>query len=413
MHVDKGRRFVVPTALMVVVLLLVSGAGITGYQFGLQRAGGAVTVQGDRPSLSTFWEAWNILDKNFYGETSTEKRIDGAVSGMVSGLGDPYTTYLAPQQDRLFRSGLEGSFGGIGAELEVINERLTIVAPLPGTPAEASGLLPGDIIYKIDGTETSTLSFLDSVDKIRGEKGTAVVLSIIRAGKDEVLEVSVTRDTIVVKSVVSENIGPNGEVAYIKVSQFGDDTSKLFSDALKAAVAEGKRGAVIDLRNNPGGFLTASIDAIGLVLPQVIESDNEFLKARTAVRETYKNKEDDRLVATIAPVADALPIVVLVNAGSASASEIFAGAMKDYGRAKVVGQKTFGKGSVQDLVALKNGGSIKVTIAHWLTPAGTEINGKGVVPDVEVALGEDEKISSSDSQVVAALAQLGSSLAAK
>ncbi len=413
MQIDKGRRFVVPAALLVVVLLLVSGAGITGYQFGLQRAGGSVTVSGDRPNLGTFWEAWNILDKKFYGDTSTDARVDGAISGMVAGLGDPYTTYLAPKQDKLFRSGLEGSFGGIGAELEVINEQLTIVSPLQGTPSEKSGLKAGDIILKIDGEETKNLSFLDAVDKIRGEKGTDVTLTIGRSGKDEPFDVKVTRDTITVKSVSSENIGPNGEVAYIKLNQFGEDTSKLFRDALATAVADGKKGVIVDLRNNPGGFLTTAIDAIGFVLPETIASDNEFLKARTAVRETYKNKIEDKQVATNSPVADTMPMAVLVNGGSASASEIFSGAMKDYGRAKLVGQKTFGKGSVQDLVELKNGGSIKVTIAHWLTPLGTEINKKGVVPDVEVSLKEGEKLSSSDSQVIAALAQLGSSLAKK
>jgi carboxyl-terminal processing protease len=410
-QIEKGRRFVVPVALLLVVVLLVSGAGLTGYQLGVQRAGGAVTISGDRPSLATFWESWNILDKKFYGETSSEKRIEGAISGMVAGLGDPYTTYLAPKQDELFRSGLEGSFGGIGAELEVISELLTVVTPLQGTPAEKSGILAGDIILKIDGVETKSLSFLDAVDKIRGEKGTEVTLSIARAGKDEVFDVKVTRDTITVKSVSSENLGTNGEIAYIKLNQFGADTAKLFGEALQAAVDGNKKGVIVDLRNNPGGFLDSAITTIGMVLPEEITSDNEFLKARTAVRETYKNRADSRQVATNAPVAASIPMVVLVNGGSASASEIFSGAMKDYGRAKLIGQKTFGKGSVQDLVELENGGSIKVTIAHWLTPLGTEINKKGVLPDKEVILAEGEKISAQDSQVAAALAELGSALA--
>ncbi|CAN5158312.1 S41 family peptidase [soil metagenome] len=408
MQIEKGRRFVVPVALLVVVLLLVSGAGFTGYQLGTHNAGGAVTVSGDRPSLATFWEAWNTLDKRFYGDTSSEKRMEGAISGMVAGLGDPYTTYLAPKQDDLFRSGLEGSFGGIGAELEVISELLTVVTPLQGTPAEKAGLLAGDIIIKIDGTETKTLSFLDAIDKIRGEKGTNVTLTVVRTGKDEAIDIVVTRDTITVKSVSSQNIGTNDEIAYIKLNQFGADTSKLFGEALQKAVDDKKKGVVVDLRNNPGGFLDSAITTIGFVLPEEITSDNEFLKARTAVRETYKNKPDSRQVATNAPIAPTIPMVVLVNGGSASASEIFSGAMKDYGRATLIGQKTFGKGSVQDLVDLENGGSIKVTIAHWLTPLGTEINKKGVLPDKEVTLAEGEKISAQDSQVAAALAQLGS-----
>jgi carboxyl-terminal processing protease len=406
---EKGSRFVVPAALMLVVLLLVTGAGITGYQFGIQKTGSTTTLQGERPNLATFWEAWNILDKNFYGTPTTETRLDGAISGMVSGLGDPYTAYLAPEQDQLFRSGLEGSFGGIGAELEILNKQLTIVAPLQGSPAEASGLEAGDIIVKIDGVEASTLSFSNAITKIRGEKGTEVKLSIQREGEQALLEIAVVRDTIVIKSVASENIGVSGQVAYIKVNQFGDDTTKLFREALEKAVTEEKRGAIIDLRNNPGGFLVSAVDTIGMVLPEVIDSTDSYLSQRIAVREKKKGDKEEKLIATTSPIAERLPLVVLVNGGSASASEIFAGAMKDYGRALVLGEKTFGKGSVQELVPLKTGrgGSIKVTIANWLTPKGTEINGVGVTPDREVMLAEGEKISSSDSQVAAALEQLG------
>jgi carboxyl-terminal processing protease len=402
MNYAKGQRSIFAVTLILLQVLLLGGTAVTAYQLGVHKAGGSVTVE-QGVDLKNFWQAWSIINKNFYGDASVDKRVDGAISGMVSGLGDPYTAYLPPATNSLFKSSLQGSFGGIGAELEQKEGYLVIVAPLQDTPAERAGLLSGDIITKVDGKDISTMSFDEAIATIRGAVGSTVTLTIVRKDEKSAKDIAVTRDTIVIKSVTSDSIGENGSVGYIKVNQFGDDTSKLLKDALAKAVSDNKKGVVIDLRNNPGGFLTSAIEAIGMVLPQTITSDDATLKQRVAVIEKYKDNHEDVERATNAPVAADIPLVVLVNGGSASASEIFSGAMKDYGRAKLVGEKTFGKGSVQNLEDLSNGGSIKVTIAHWLTPKGSEIHGKGIEPDVTIALPKDQKPTKDDIQVQEAL----------
>lgn len=407
MNEETKRRYLLPTLVVLWLVVLTLGSGYVGYQIGVRKEGDG-TGTSDRPSLSLFWQAWDVINDRFLGDEreDAEKRIDGAISGMVSSLGDPYTVYLPPKQDDLFRSNLQGTFGGIGAELEVRESQLTIVAPLSGTPAEAAGLRAGDIVNKIDGNNVLDMSFDDAITAIRGEPGTEVVLTILREGESEPLDITITRDTIVVKSVEVEQLA-NGRVDYIKVNQFGDDTSALLRAALSEAVANNRAGAVLDLRNNPGGYLTGAIEAIGMVLPDTIESEDPYLSQRTAVREKARGDKEVVEKATNPSVAANLPIVVLVNKGSASASEIFAGAMKDYGRAKIVGETTFGKGSVQDLVELRNGGSIKVTIAQWLTPKGAQINKVGITPDVQVSLPEDATPAADDAQVTAALEALG------
>lgn len=398
MNYDKGQRLTLITVLVLCQVLLLGGTAATAYKAGEQKAANG----GDRSvNLSTFWQAWDLLDGKFYGETNDEKRLEGAISGMVAGLEDPYTVYLPPAEDDLFRADLQGSFGGIGAELEMRNQLLTIVAPLQGTPAEKAGLVAGDVIFKIDDKETATLNVTEAVGYIRGDKGTKVKLTIVRAGKEAPFEVELERDTIVVKSVVAEQIGTDQAIAYIKVNKFGDDTTDLLKAAFQDAAT--KKGIILDLRNNPGGYLYSAVEAIGMVIPTTITSDNADLRNRVALKERTKDGEEKAERATNRAIVPEVPLVVLINGGSASASEIFAGAMKDYGRAKLVGELSFGKGSVQDLVDLKNGGSIKVTIAHWLTPTGTEINGKGIEPDVKVVLPEDVSPSKDDVQVQEAL----------
>jgi carboxyl-terminal processing protease len=368
-----------------------------GYVLGKRQAVGA-----GKADLTTFWKAWQIIDERFFGDATVEKRTDGAIAGMVGGLGDPYTVYLAPKQDKAFREDLQGSFGGIGAELSVKSGQLVIVSSLDGTPAAQAGLRANDVITEIDGKKTSSLAFADAIDMIRGEKGSELTLTIFRPTEEKPLTIKLIRDIIVVKSVTTDSLLLDKSIAYIKVNQFGQDTADQFRTALQAAGDTAKRGVIIDLRNNPGGYLTAAMAMIGMVIPKDGVWTEQPLKDRVGVIERGKDGEENLKMGSDVILAKT-PIVVLVNEGSASASEIFSGAMKDYARAKVIGVKTFGKGSVQELQELGNGGSIKVTVAKWFTPLGTGIDGKGVEPDITVALPDNTPTSKEDIQVQKAL----------
>ena len=382
-------------AVLVCALLVAGGVGV-GYVLGQRQS----VAAGDKADLGTFWKAWGIIDKKFFGDTSTEKRLEGAISGMVAGLGDPYTTYLEPKQNKVFQEDLQGSFGGIGSELSVKSGQLVIMSVLDDTPSSRAGLRANDVIISIDGAETADMSFVDAIDKIRGDEGSTVKLSIGREGEEKALAIDVIRDVIVVKSVITDKLGTNKDIGYIKVNQFGQDTSQAFRQAL--VDAKDSKGVVIDLRNNPGGYLNASLQMIGMVLPQTPTKGDAVLGRRVGV--TEKDRDGDKeLPAGRDIILDTMPLVILVNEGSASASEIFAGAMKDYARAKVIGVKTFGKGSVQELQELGNGGSIKVTVAKWYTPLGTGIDGTGIEPDMVVELPEDVTASKDDVQVKKAL----------
>lgn len=393
---------------VMLALILIGGGGAGGYYLRDLKAQEDAKLQADSGAvagvdLSNFWQAWRIMDEKFYGGTDLTKQTDGAIAGMVSNLGDLYTNYLPPAQNKIFKADLSGHFGGIGAELEMRGGVITVVAPLQGTPAEAIGIKPLDVIYKINDQLTKGMNFNDAVNMIRGEAGTTVKLNIIRDGVEKPFDLTITRAMIELKSVVTEDLG---SYSYIKVNQFYEDSGRLFRQYLEAAVKADKKGVVIDLRNDPGGLLEQAVAMIGMVLPDHPVSDNQDFKDRVAVKEKVKNGTVSSTKTVTTSVAPTMPLVVLVNNGSASASEIFAGAMQDYGRAKIVGNISFGKGSVQDLTDLSNGGSLKVTIAHWLTPLGSEINGVGIKPDVDVSLGKDEKMSSNDTQVKKALEQL-------
>jgi carboxyl-terminal processing protease len=364
--------------------------------------------QGTPADMKIFWQAWNVIDQNYYGSKDSATRIDGAISGMVSSLGDPYTIYMPPTENKLFQANLQGSFGGIGAELTVVNGSLVVSSVLSGTPAESAGLKAEDVITAVDGKSVVGLSLDDAINEIRGNIGTQVKLSITRSGQKTPLVLSITRANITVKSVSMSSIGDHNQYAYIKVSQFGDDTVGLLQQALQTTNQDNKQGVIVDLRDNPGGYLTAAVSAIGMFLPAVINSNQPHLALRVAVEEKNNLGQETDDQATNSPIWPSKPVVVLVNGNSASASEIFSGAMKDYKRATLVGTKTFGKGSVQNLINLSNGGSIKVTIAKWFTPLGMGIDKKGIEPDVVVNLSSGAIPSTSDAQVSKALDILNS-----
>lgn len=326
--------------------------------------------------FSLFWQAWNKAKSMYIGDTNNQKMLDGAISGMISSLGDQYSVYLNASDNKKFSSDLSGNFEGIGAELTMKNNLITVVTPLSGSPAEKAELKANDIITEIDGITTDGMTVDAAVDKIRGDKGTTVKLKIYRSGQDDQIEISIIRDTITIESVTYNLEEVNGKkIANIKINQFGDDTLSLFEKAAAKTISDGASGVILDLRNNPGGYLDTSVDIASFFLDQdkVVVSE----KDKSGKIQEYKTDH--------APVLKDLPLVVLVNEGSASAAEIVTGALKDYKRADIIGTKTFGKGSVQALETLTGGAALKITIAKWLTPLGTEIDKKGIMPDIEVS----------------------------
>jgi carboxyl-terminal processing protease len=304
-------------------------------------------------------------------------------------MNDPYTTYFDPEEAKQFKSDLTGSFEGIGAEIGIKNNELQIIAPLPGSPAELAGIISGDKIYAIDGKETTQMTVEEAVLHIRGPKGTMVVLTIGREGFLKPQDISITRNTITIKSVELK-MREDG-IAVIHLSFFSEDTSDQFTDAVNTLLTKGATGIIIDLRNNTGGFLDAAIHVAGHWLGNqtvVIEKIQDEQQA-------YHDTKNARL--------SQIPTVVLVNGGSASASEILAGALQDYGLAYVMGEQTFGKGSVQNYQELPDGSAVKITIAEWLTPHGRSIHEVGITPDQIVPFTKQDLEAQQDPPFLAAI----------
>ncbi|MBI2613286.1 MAG: S41 family peptidase [Candidatus Levybacteria bacterium] len=420
-------------SLQLIVIILI--AGLIGYYVGTNNV--KVSWKNFKPSASVinkeapaslsnadfsiFWNVWGKLETNYYDKTKLDpqKMLNGAIEGLTASLGDPYTMYLPPVQNTNFKDGLAGQFSGIGAELGTKEKQIIVIAPLASSPAERAGLKAGDFILKVDGESTLDWTLPFTVSKIRGPKGTSVTLSILHKDSSKPLDVKIIRDTITVKSVTGwikqikeiESISnkslkdhENDKVAYIKLSQFGDSTNNdwtaIVNDiSLKMQTDKAIKGLIIDLRNNPGGYLA---DAVYI--------SSEFLKQGTpvALEENSQGQRHTLPVKRKGLMYDA-QIVVLINKGSASASEIVSGALRDNkvngkSRAILVGETTFGKGTIQQADDLGNGAGLHTTIAKWLTPNGIWVNGAGLKPDMEVKL--DEKDLSRDSQLEKAVLEL-------
>lgn len=317
-----------------------------------------------------FWDLWQLLKQKYYEQPVKDKSLFyGAMEGMAASLGDPYTDFFEPKIANDFQQSLAGKFEGIGAEIGVKNKVVQIVAPLPDSPAEKAGLLAGDIILKVDKKEIAGMTIEQVVTMIRGPKGTHVVLTVLRPQKKMPFDVSITRDEIRVKSVHWKML-PD-QLALITVANFNNDTQDGFSAAVAALVKKDPKGIILDLRNNPGGYLDTALFMAG-----------EWVGDATVVKERRQGKIVETLKGTGRKRLAGVPTVVLVNQGSASASEIVAGALQDVGVAKLVGMKTFGKGSVQEYESFNDGSAIKITIAEWLTPNERAINKVGLEPDV-------------------------------
>src|SRR3989344_4057788 len=343
-------------------------------------------------SFEPLWDAWNIVEERYVNSDQLEEKnmVYGAISGLLKSLNDPYSVFFTPEELKDFQIEINGEFEGVGMEVGIRKNILTVIAPLKGTPAEKAGILAGDKILRIDQTSTADISVEEAVKLIRGAGGTSVKLTILRNGDDNAKIFSITRGLIKIPVLdtevqssgekISSNNGQKIEnkkqeskdVFVIKLYNFGESSTINFRQALRQFLESGKKKLILDLRNNPGGFLEASVDIASWFLQQ----------GETVVIEDYGGKESQKNHRSKGyNVLKNLPIVVLVNKGSASASEILAGALQDHGIAKIVGEKTFGKGSVQELIPLTPDTSIKITVAKWLTPKGQSISEGGLTPD--------------------------------
>lgn len=325
-----------------------------------------------------FWNVWGRLQDKFVDKDKLDKQkmVYGAISGLVNSLGDPYTVFLPPQQSKDFKDEIKGSFGGIGAEIGIRKGILTIIAPLKDSPAEKAGIKAKDQILKINATSTAELSLEEAVHFIRGPKGTEVKLFIMRDAFDAPKEFSITRDDIKIPTISYESKGQG--IYYIALYNFNEVSGLQFREALQAFFRSGDKKLILDLRNNPGGFLNIAVDIASFFSPA----------GTPIVKEIYHDKSEDVYRSAGYNLLQQVPTVVIVNSGSASASEILAGALRDNNAIPLVGEKTFGKGSVQELINLPQNASVKITIARWVTPAGTIINGNGLEPDVTVTIPE-------------------------
>ncbi|KKU15104.1 hypothetical protein A3D55_01190 [Candidatus Jorgensenbacteria bacterium RIFCSPHIGHO2_02_FULL_45_20] len=343
--------------------------------------------------FSLFWDSVKLIKNKYFdaNKVTDEQILYGAIRGAFQSLNDPYSTFFEPSDAKKFHEDLEGVFGGIGAEIGLKNGQIVIVAPLKGNPAEKAGFKAGDRILEVNGTSTAGLAVEDAVKIIRGQPDTVVKLLIMRDGWSDAKEFEITRAIINVPTLEWET--KEGNIVYLKLHNFNSNLPDLMYLSAISMLMQRPNGIVLDLRNNPGGFLDVSIDTASWFLQ----------RGKTVVRERFNANSEDRYIANGNASLSQIPIVVLINGGSASASEILAGALRDARGAKLVGEKTFGKGTVQEVRDLRNGSSVKISIAEWLTPNGDSINNKGLNPDYEVKLTEDDTNNGVDPQLDKAL----------
>jgi len=364
---DKNLKQI---SFLIITLILIFSAYKIGYQHALAEtnAGKFFTAQ----NFLMFIRAWEIINNNFVDpqKIDNDKAIFEATRGLLRSLDDPYSDLLSEKQKKIFQEDLAGSFGGVGMEIGIRKGVLTIIAPLEGTPAERAGFKAGDKILKINGEETTDMSLEEAVSKIRGQPGTKVTLTIFRDEWSESKDFEITREIINVPVVKIKFIQPN--IGYIKINTFGTKTYSEFLKAYYDLKNQGAQKFILDLRNNPGGYLEIAIKMSEL-----------FLDRGKVVLKEVKRNEGTKTIISEGPGVIKEKVVILINKGSASASEIFAGALRDNLGVKLIGEKSYGKGSVQQTFPL-NGNLLKLTIAYWLTPQGTKIEGNGLKPDIEV-----------------------------
>lgn len=406
---NRPRRFQVvgiTLALLLAVAAFFSGFHSSQVVHGSGQVAGIFSSFFTSPKVPTtseidmteFWEVWSLLDDRFITASTTkvvtaEDKLYGAIQGLVASYDDPYTVFMPPTESEAFAEDISGNFTGIGMEVGIKEGIISVIAPLSGTPAERAGILPGDLITAIDDQTTEGMSIDEAVKRIRGEEGTMVTLSMFRTGDSEVRKVPVTREVITIPTVKTEQVG---DVYVISLYTFNAVSEEKMKEALEAYVKSGANKLVLDLRGNPGGYLQSAVSIGGFMLPT----------GKVVVKERFGEDGQERLYRSQGQMLKnltSLNFVVLVDNGSASASEILAGALKEHGMATVIGVNTYGKGSVQELVPLPDGSSLKVTVARWFTPNDVSISDKGLAPDYEVKRTPEERLNNIDPQKEAAL----------
>ena len=418
MNNQLNQKKLIKGIVIVVVLVLVF---IIGENIGSRNpSGNSIAIPSDiqltSEQFDSFWKVWRLLSEKYVAATTTDsqKRVWGAIQGLTASQGDPYTVFFPPEESAMFKSDIAGNFEGVGMEIGIKDGVLTVVAPLKDSPADKAGVKTGDVITKIDGTSVTDLAVDKAVKLIRGAKGTIVKITFMRPGTSQPVEKSITRGTIDIPTLQTEvksgtsasdssstysdanTVGLRKDGIYvIRLFTFTAQSPELFRTALRDFVQSGSHKLVIDLRGNPGGYLEAAWDISSWFLPagKVIVTEDFGGKGNNTV---YRSKGYNIF-------GKDLDLIILVDGGSASASEIMAGALQEQGVAKLVGTKTFGKGSVQELIPITPETSLKVTIARWLTPKGHNLSHDGLVPDVEVKVTQKDVDTKNDTQMAKAV----------
>jgi len=351
--------------------------------------------------FGTFWQAWQSIDENYLKskEVNSQDRVYGAIDGLVNSLGDPYSLFLSPKKNEKFQEDIQGNFGGIGAEIGVKKNQLLVIAPLKDTPASRAGLKAGDQILKINATSTEGMAVDEAVRLIRGPEKSEVTLVILRKGWDQPKDFKIVRGTIIVPTL--DYSMKESNIAYVQLYSFNANAEQLFYRNAAKALSEGARGMILDLRDDPGGYLDVAVDLAGWFVP----------RGTLVVKEEGRGGILQELKANGNAALAKFPVVVLINEGSASAAEILAGALRDDRGIKLVGEKSFGKGTVQELIPLRDNSYLKLTIAHWVLPNGKILENGGLDPDIEVKRTDDDIKNKRDPQLDKAIEVLKSEMA--
>lgn len=400
-EVQKNRKNTSRVLIVFVALFFSAAFFVFGFSVGKKQIAKDVPFDlavienkqgGENVDFELFWESWDLVKEKYvdHDELKAEDMIHGAIKGMFAATGDPYTTFLDPEQFEELNEELSGSFEGIGAEVGIKDGIVTIITPLEDSPAQKAGLRAGDKVVEIEGETTADMTIDEAVKKMRGPKGTELHLTIFRISDEttDTQDITVIRDTIHIKSVRVEFL--ENDIAHVKLAQFGEDTIREFNSVIAEIKRQRSKGVIIDMRNNPGGILHTAVVLASKFLPN---------NAVVVIEEDAQDKQSRLYTTGAHPFVD-IPVVVMINEGSASASEILAGALKDNREdVVIVGAQSFGKGSVQELIPTSAATAAKITVAKWLTPNGEQINDKGITPDHEVEYTNEDYENDRDPQL--------------